>query len=137
MSTEPLTPRRQWLAGLAIGALAAAGAIGAMRAGRGVCDPLAGPAGVRLASKADRGPSTDQEPVDRAIGPRGRGRNTPRPVIPAGSARTMTTLLLLCSCGRRIKAPGATPGRVGRCPSCGALLRVPEPEADGPGPDRR
>lgn len=69
MPTEPLTPRRQWLAGLAIGALAAAGAIGAMRAGRGVCDPLAGPAGVRLASEADRGPSTDQERLIERSGP--------------------------------------------------------------------
>jgi hypothetical protein len=29
-----------------------------------------------------------------------------------------------CRCGRRLKLPGATPGRVGRCPSCGAKFRV-------------
>ncbi|WP_422926717.1 hypothetical protein [Singulisphaera sp. PoT] len=33
--------------------------------------------------------------------------------------------ILVCQCGRRLKAAGATPGRVGRCPSCGELLRVP------------
>jgi hypothetical protein len=36
------------------------------------------------------------------------------------------TTTLLCSCGLRLKARGAVPGRLGRCPKCGALLRVPE-----------
>lgn len=34
-------------------------------------------------------------------------------------------LILVCDCGKRLKAAGATPGRVGKCPSCGGLLRVP------------
>lgn len=34
--------------------------------------------------------------------------------------------VLVCPCGTRVKAPGAVPGRVGRCPSCGGILRVPE-----------
>ena len=33
---------------------------------------------------------------------------------------------LVCGCGMRIKAPGAKPGRVGRCPSCGGRLEVPQ-----------
>lgn len=41
---------------------------------------------------------------------------------------------LLCSCGLRLKARGAVPGRLGRCPKCGALLRVPE-AAEGPSDD--
>jgi hypothetical protein len=36
------------------------------------------------------------------------------------------TVILVCSCGKTLKAAGATPGRLGRCPSCGGLLRVPE-----------
>lgn len=34
--------------------------------------------------------------------------------------------ILVCPCGKRLKAPGAVPGRLGRCPSCGGELRVPE-----------
>jgi hypothetical protein len=34
--------------------------------------------------------------------------------------------ILVCPCGKRLRAPGARPGRVGRCPSCGGELRVPE-----------
>ncbi len=37
---------------------------------------------------------------------------------------SMTTLV--CSCGMTLKAAGARPGRVGKCPRCGSLLRVPE-----------
>ena len=37
----------------------------------------------------------------------------------------MGDLILSCSCGLRMKAKGATPGRVGRCPQCGQALRVP------------
>lgn len=32
--------------------------------------------------------------------------------------------ILVCDCGKRLRAPGAVPGRVGRCPSCGGTLRV-------------
>ncbi len=35
--------------------------------------------------------------------------------------------ILVCQCGARLNAPGATPGRVGRCPACGSALKVPEP----------
>jgi hypothetical protein len=38
----------------------------------------------------------------------------------------MTMPILICECGLRLKAPGAIPGRVGRCPSCGGSLRVPD-----------
>jgi hypothetical protein len=41
----------------------------------------------------------------------------------------MAVTVLVCRCGKRISAPGATPGRVGKCPACGALLQIP------PGPD--
>jgi hypothetical protein len=34
--------------------------------------------------------------------------------------------ILVCDCGMRVKAPGARPGRVGRCPRCGGRLEVPE-----------
>lgn len=47
----------------------------------------------------------------------------------------MGTITLVCSCGMRMKAPGAVPGRVGRCPRCGSLLKVPEASpADPPVP---
>ena len=38
----------------------------------------------------------------------------------------MDVPILVCGCGMRIKAPGARPGRVGRCPACGGRLEVPE-----------
>jgi len=41
---------------------------------------------------------------------------------------------LVCSCGMRLKAPGAVPGRVGKCPRCGSMLKVPAGPATGPGP---
>ncbi|MHC5539124.1 hypothetical protein ACYOEI_12970 [Singulisphaera rosea] len=34
--------------------------------------------------------------------------------------------ILVCPCGMRLKAAGAVPGRVGKCPKCGGMLRVPE-----------
>jgi len=33
--------------------------------------------------------------------------------------------VLICECGKRVNAPGARPGRVGRCPDCGRRLVVP------------
>jgi len=38
----------------------------------------------------------------------------------------MGTTTLVCSCGMTLKAAGARPGRVGKCPKCGATLRVPD-----------
>ncbi len=38
----------------------------------------------------------------------------------------MTVSILVCGCGLKVRAQGATPGRVGRCPSCGGELRVPD-----------
>src|SRR5262249_27749706 len=38
----------------------------------------------------------------------------------------MGVAILVCGCGKKIRAPGATPGRIGRCPSCGGELRVPD-----------
>ena len=38
----------------------------------------------------------------------------------------MDVPILVCGCGMRIKAPGAKPGRVGRCPACGGRLEIPE-----------
>ena len=43
-------------------------------------------------------------------------------------------LILVCDCGKRLKAPGATPGRVGRCPSCGGTLRAPGEAEPRPSP---
>ncbi len=41
--------------------------------------------------------------------------------------------VLVCACGRRLAAEGAKPGRVGRCPGCGATFRVPDrPKAPAP-----
>ena len=34
---------------------------------------------------------------------------------------------LVCPCGMRLRLPGAVPGRVGKCPRCGTLIRVPGP----------
>ena len=38
----------------------------------------------------------------------------------------MSVPILSCECGLRMKAKGATPGRLGKCPRCGRMLRVPE-----------
>ncbi|CAN5796174.1 hypothetical protein BH23PLA1_BH23PLA1_26970 [soil metagenome] len=38
----------------------------------------------------------------------------------------MSTVILVCPCGKRINAPGAMPGRVGSCPACGGRLIVPD-----------
>jgi hypothetical protein len=38
----------------------------------------------------------------------------------------MSTTTLVCPCGMTLKAPGAKPGRVGKCPKCGGMLRVPD-----------
>ncbi len=45
---------------------------------------------------------------------------------------------LTCDCGQKLNAPGAIPGRVGKCPRCGSLLKmdeVPGPSIGGPGMD--
>lgn len=34
--------------------------------------------------------------------------------------------VLVCACGKRLKAAGAVPGRVGSCPACGARFQVPD-----------
>ncbi len=41
-------------------------------------------------------------------------------------------IVLVCQCGKRIRAPGAIPGRVGRCPDCGGRLVVPSEPAPEP-----
>lgn len=52
----------------------------------------------------------------------------------------MSVTTLVCPCGLTLKAPGAKPGRVGKCPKCGGLLRVPDdfaataPPAPSPDP---
>ncbi len=38
----------------------------------------------------------------------------------------MGVAILVCGCGLKVRAAGASPGRVGRCPRCGGELRVPE-----------
>ncbi len=38
-------------------------------------------------------------------------------------------MLLICQCGQKLNTPGATPGRVGKCPRCGSMLKI-----DAPGP---
>ncbi len=43
-------------------------------------------------------------------------------------------LILVCDCGKRLKAPCATPGRVGRCPACGGTLRAPGSAEERPSP---
>ena len=47
--------------------------------------------------------------------------------------RSPKLTVLVCSCGKRLKAPGAVPGRVGRCPACGGMLRVPEGDRESVG----
>ncbi len=34
--------------------------------------------------------------------------------------------IMVCACGKRLRAPGAKPGRLGRCPACGGELRFSE-----------
>ncbi|MFO0949899.1 MAG: hypothetical protein U0835_01860 [Isosphaeraceae bacterium] len=40
--------------------------------------------------------------------------------------------VMVCACGKRLRAPGARPGRVGRCPACGGMMRVPDEPPAGP-----
>jgi hypothetical protein len=51
--------------------------------------------------------------------------------LPGGDG--MDVPILVCGCGMRMRAPGARPGRVGRCPACGGRLEVPvlPPELEG------
>jgi len=44
----------------------------------------------------------------------------------------VSVVTLVCSCGMKLKAPGAVPGRVGKCPRCGSMLKVPEAEEAPP-----
>jgi hypothetical protein len=49
----------------------------------------------------------------------------------------MPVTIVVCVCGKRLRASGLVPGRVGRCPACGAEFQVPEPTAAAaasPGP---
>lgn len=48
----------------------------------------------------------------------------------------MDVPILVCGCGMRLRAPGARPGRVGRCPRCGGRLEVPAlPDIPGMAPE--
>jgi hypothetical protein len=38
----------------------------------------------------------------------------------------MSVVTLTCPCGMTLKAAGARPGRVGKCPRCGGMLKVPD-----------
>ncbi|SIN71747.1 hypothetical protein SAMN05444166_0389 [Singulisphaera sp. GP187] len=44
----------------------------------------------------------------------------------------MSVTILVCPCGRRLKVAGLPPGKTGRCPSCGALIRIPGGEPTAP-----
>jgi len=45
-------------------------------------------------------------------------------------------MLLICRCGQKLNTPGAIPGRVGKCPRCGSLLKIAEaPPASPPKPE--
>ena len=44
----------------------------------------------------------------------------------------MGETILVCPCGRRLKASGMSPGQSGRCPGCGRMLRAPEGEPAPP-----
>src|SRR5437868_1120076 len=44
----------------------------------------------------------------------------------------MSVPVLVCECGLRLRAPGASAGRVGRCPKCGATLTFQGPEPATP-----
>jgi hypothetical protein len=46
----------------------------------------------------------------------------------------MSGTIFICPCGRRLKATGKAPATHGRCPSCGLLVRVPDPPPDPPAP---
>ncbi|HEV3122574.1 MAG TPA: hypothetical protein VGY53_11755, partial [Isosphaeraceae bacterium] len=45
----------------------------------------------------------------------------------------MSAAILVCSCGRRLKAASIPPGKSGRCPSCGTVLRAPASATSVPG----
>lgn len=44
----------------------------------------------------------------------------------------MGATILVCTCGRRLRAAGVVPGKSGRCPGCGRTLRTPEAVSDEP-----
>ncbi|MHC5539778.1 hypothetical protein ACYOEI_16285 [Singulisphaera rosea] len=41
-------------------------------------------------------------------------------------SKPMSVTTLMCSCGKRLKTTGMTPGKSGLCPNCGTRLRIPE-----------
>ncbi len=43
-------------------------------------------------------------------------------------------MLLICRCGQKLNTPGAIPGRVGKCPRCGSLLKIAEEPGPAPAP---
>lgn len=51
----------------------------------------------------------------------------PRPGTPTGAALMpqRQTIRFACSCGKKIKVPARHAGRFGKCPRCGARLRIP------------
>ena len=51
-----------------------------------------------------------------------------------GCDRVSDVPILVCDCGKKLRAPGAIPGRVGRCPACGGMLRVAGPLTESPPP---
>ena len=69
-----------------------------------------------------KGPPTDARPPPF--------RSNPFPIGPAVTIAVSKIPVMVCACGKRLRAPGAVPGRVGRCPACGGELRVPEAEPE-------
>ena len=43
-------------------------------------------------------------------------------------------MVLICRCGQKLNTPGAVPGRVGKCPRCGSLLKIAEESPQAPEP---
>ncbi len=46
-----------------------------------------------------------------------------------------TAPVIVCECGFRLRAAGATPGRVGRCPRCLATITIPKADEPEPEPE--
>ena len=44
-------------------------------------------------------------------------------------------MILVCRCGQKLNTPGSVPGRVGKCPRCGSLLRMASEPAPEPEPE--
>ena len=86
---------------------------------------LHGGEAVDVTARFKERPAQDQEAVIAFLKTL-RAPSLPRTRTPSRRDECPLVMILVCGCGMRLKAAGAYPGRLGKCPACGAPLRVPD-----------